>query len=1117
MRIVKTLVAAIIAIAYASTALAQSSVLQGGPWAPGHVPAYSGPQGGWQPVVQDGGPAAGGPQGTGISEVGLIARGTGTPPFIGQGTGPFGTNFCDYDAPTNNPTGYHFLCWSANAASGGLIAYGPGGVAAALPLRLNLNGTVYEFPFNIGGIGGPTTSTIGNVVTWNNTTGSLVADSGIPSASLVTDSGGRPFCNPRAKGALGNGSADDTAAFMSCVTALDAVGGGVMVVDSGNYCLKTNTRDGAAAVIDHSQIIVKGAGAQSTFLNACSTNITPIELNWGYAELADVLVIGDYLPATSNRPAILMNGAHGGFQRLNHVNAQWGYNTIVTNSTDCLITDTNVQQSYGDSSWHNQTNGCRVTSGSFDSGFPVITPVWGQVTVGSWASNTYFGSSFTATISTTTMTVSAVANGALAVGELVNGAGVAPGTQILAQLTGSAGSTGTYTVSVSQTITPGEAMMGTGDLVTSAGYTIQLATAGTSSSSNPTVQGFGTPMTDGSAVWQLVEQNGYAAVRCSSCGEMSIQAADMSTGAYYSLIMEGSAHAISLNQVTISGLFAAINAVGGSTLSVTGSHDNGVGVAGVADFAFGASFLGEVTFSGNPLLGNGNQAGPVFNITGGTGYSFVGNGIYSAGIGILVAANINGVTATGNAFNAVTTALNVQAGTSTGIVFADNIMNGATISIGAGATVFAVDNPNYNPVQTVKTTSFSAATADCGTTILLEGGSFYTVTIGAASNFGKCQIWLTNTDTADGKNMAVNGLATQILYPTVTWLLESDGTSWRIKGASPSALIGPAWRPNAPVTLYAAPSGVDTNDCLSSSRPCTLTHICAISNNFDTTALGAGVNMQLADGTYNESGTTPICSLLGDNGGAGVALRNIIGNIVTPTNVVLNANNSGSNIFTKDGAQVEIEGVHFQGGSNAVGYSGAQFTIVDLLGDDFGTYGSGSFHIGGSQLASINIDGPYSISGSAPFHVSLAADVSLLISAGTVVTIPNALAFTDFLLNYGGFANIGNWSFTGAGAAGTTGAKFRQLAGGCLLTGGTNPNTYLLGNSNGTIPVSACADFPLMFNWADLPCSVLLNGQLFGILDSNTATWGALITGTGANQVTGRCNQPAGGFTVEGK
>lgn len=60
----------------------------------------------------------------------------------------------------------------------------------------------------------------------------------------------------------------------------------------------------------------------------------------------------------------------------------------------------------------------------------------------------------TGAISTTTLTVSAVTSGVLAVGQLITGANVTPGTYITALGTGTGG-TGTYTVSISQTAASG--------------------------------------------------------------------------------------------------------------------------------------------------------------------------------------------------------------------------------------------------------------------------------------------------------------------------------------------------------------------------------------------------------------------------------------------------------------------------------------------------------------------------------------------------------------------------------------------------------------------------------------------------------------------------------------
>lgn len=60
---------------------------------------------------------------------------------------------------------------------------------------------------------------------------------------------------------------------------------------------------------------------------------------------------------------------------------------------------------------------------------------------------------FTGSIATTTLTVSAISSGTLYPSMQIAGTGVTAGTRIVEQLTGTAGSTGTYRVSVSQTVT----------------------------------------------------------------------------------------------------------------------------------------------------------------------------------------------------------------------------------------------------------------------------------------------------------------------------------------------------------------------------------------------------------------------------------------------------------------------------------------------------------------------------------------------------------------------------------------------------------------------------------------------------------------------------------------
>lgn len=178
-------------VASAASAFGQSTVLQGGSMTAGHAPMYvQGGGVGQTPVVQDSGPASGATTpGVGLSELLLTMRSVsgGAAPYGGTGSGAYGTNFCSYDAPITNSTGYHYFCLG-HGSNVGVMAYGNGGTASALPFYFYINGTPYQFPFTVGGITGPVSSTIGHVATWNNTNGTLLADTSLP-----TLCGSNPF------------------------------------------------------------------------------------------------------------------------------------------------------------------------------------------------------------------------------------------------------------------------------------------------------------------------------------------------------------------------------------------------------------------------------------------------------------------------------------------------------------------------------------------------------------------------------------------------------------------------------------------------------------------------------------------------------------------------------------------------------------------------------------------------------------------------------------------------------------------------------------------------------------------------------------------------------------
>jgi len=231
------------AFAAPQAAWAQSTLLQGGAWTLGHLPAYNS-TGGSQPIVIDSGPAGNNTLGQGVSELNLTARGTGAPPFAGQGTGIDGTIFQIQDAVSTNATGYHYLSMSANAQGGGLIEYGAIGSAPVLPFTMKINGVSYQFPFSNGGVLGPVVSAVNGVACWNNTIGTLLKDCG-PFPLVAGTTGQIQYNNAGALGAFtlqGDASVNTTTGVLT-ITSIGGkavtLGGPLTTVGASTLTLTT--------------------------------------------------------------------------------------------------------------------------------------------------------------------------------------------------------------------------------------------------------------------------------------------------------------------------------------------------------------------------------------------------------------------------------------------------------------------------------------------------------------------------------------------------------------------------------------------------------------------------------------------------------------------------------------------------------------------------------------------------------------------------------------------------------------------------------------------------------------------------------------------------------------
>jgi hypothetical protein len=152
---VKALLLAILSLLFIGSAEAASSanVQQSGLVTPSHAVSW-----GTTGVIQD----AGTSQFPGISTIGILSQ-----------------NLCPFAISTAlAPNPYTQLCFGVVPGQYAEIGLNSYGGAAPLPLLFNINGTIYTFPFLATGVIGPSSSIVGDVACWNNTTGSLLYDCG---------------------------------------------------------------------------------------------------------------------------------------------------------------------------------------------------------------------------------------------------------------------------------------------------------------------------------------------------------------------------------------------------------------------------------------------------------------------------------------------------------------------------------------------------------------------------------------------------------------------------------------------------------------------------------------------------------------------------------------------------------------------------------------------------------------------------------------------------------------------------------------------------------------------------------------------------------------------------
>lgn len=173
-----------------------------------------------------------------------------------------------------------------------------------------------------------------------------------------------------------------------------------------------------------------------------------------------------------------------------------------------------------------------------------------------------------------------------------------------------------------------------------------------------------------------------------------------------------------------------------------------------------------------------------------------------------------------------------------------NGTNGANGANGTNGTNGAAGlNGILSGVRLAKTAAYTVASGDVGKTIALGGSAFYALTFSAASGYAApWSVRVVNEDTTRGKTIACNGIASFILAPLQSVVIENQNNVWLVYGRA-------RWAPTSQITLRVDPGGNDANDGLATG-----------SGAFQT-LLGA------ANWAYSNMDTRNIGSVLIDGGG----------------------------------------------------------------------------------------------------------------------------------------------------------------------------------------------------------------------------------------------------------
>lgn len=340
--------------------------------------------------------------------------------------------------------------------------------------------------------------------------------------------------------------------------------------------------------------------------------------------------------------------------------------------------------------------------------------------------------------------------------------------------------------------------------------------------------------------------------------------------------------------------------------------------------------------------------------------------------------------------------------------------------------------PSVNPVIVNKTANYTLIASDLGKNFSLGGTAYFTLTIPqpATLTSGFTSFTVTNADTIIPKIVTYTNAdattGTFRLYgkQAATFYTDASGNWYALRPERYKALTT--------ITFYVSPSGSNTtNHGMTSGSP-----LATMTEAYKRIVQEIDCNkqypyIQLAAGTYTESldiTTPPV----------GTNLVYVVGDNVTPGNVVWKPGAGNVCCQARDNGVVIIQGVKFYSTTNGqIALYAAQFGVIDLGQKyEFSGFPAGT-HIYVAHGGSINDGdgGTKTISGSAAVHIYCSGAGAQYESSSAFITFTGVPTFTYYI----SCAHLGHVNHSAAATfAGTFTGQIYQANPPCSVSIGAN-------------------------------------------------------------------------------